>query len=228
MTRISPSMIPEDDPRFPIWGRLWRIRIPKIATYSTEYLEQVGLPTSGFKDVDIAIAKNPIPVWITINDMVEYYHEGTVVRIIKQKDVKEIYEICQRYTFDAAERIRTQLYTATFPFEDLIKIDEFSEAVYQYAADEYGIEFIRTFVSEDFLKQADDLQSMFDAVDKRMKNRDKARADKYTVDNKFSPLAGTRLQQKTHYAGELKEIPARPSVRDLFLAYVQNGTGSRL
>lgn len=221
----SPSSIPMDDPRYPIWGRVWYCRVPRIARYGTAYLERYGLPTSGNQNVDRELMKQQAPVYISIAQMVEYYHEHTMVSIIKRDDTKAIYEICQDYTFNWAKRVQNTVFNHNVPFEDLVQIDEFAEAVYQYAGHEYGEEFARTFIPEGVQREIIDLHKMFEAVDNRVKNRGKEKHDAYTVRNKYSTVPVSD-QPMVEEQAEEKKLPERPSMRDIFLSYMQN-QGSR-
>jgi hypothetical protein len=161
--------------------------------------------------------------------MVEYYHSHTEVRIVKRDDLKAIYDICQDYTFEAAWRIKNGAFANEFPLEDLIKIDEFAEAVYQYAGHEYGRDkdFIRTFIGEGVGQVALKFQNLFDAVDKKVKDRKKKRIDEYTV---YTTLSGqdVRDARPLESRGEKIELPPRASARDIFEDLVQrSGAGSR-
>lgn len=223
----NPSSIPMDDPRYPLWGRVWYCRVPRIARYGTAYLERYGLPTSGNQNVDRELMKQAAPCYITIAQMVEYYHEHTMVSIIRRDDTKAIYEICQDYTFDWAKRIQSTVFNHNVPFEDLVQIDEFAEAVYQYAGHEYGEEFARTFIPEGVQREIIDLHKMFEAVDNRIKNRNKAKDDHYTVHNQYSPVR--RVDEKPAENQEEKKLPERPSMRDIFLSYMdRNGINDRV
>lgn len=227
----TPSSIPLNDPRYPIWGRLFQCRVPRIATFSTFYLERYGLHTSGNEAVDRELARAPVFVYITINDMVEFYHTSQPISIVKQADVKMVYEICQDYTFNYAERIAKTVFTHDVPFADLIKIDEFAEAVYQYAGHEYGSDFARTFLPKNVMKEAVDLNKMFEAIDNKVKNKGKIKEDHYTVHTEFSPQGMRRAaeEQKRSSEDDREKLPERPSMRDLFLSYMDNtGIGGRL
>jgi len=221
MNNPSPSSIPLDDPRYPIFGRLFMCRVPRIAQYGTDYLKTYGIPTSGYKDVDLGLITKPELCYITINQMVEFYNDNQMVSIVKQDDVRIIYEICQDYTFDWAKRIKDNVYIHTAPLEDLVKIDEFSEAVYQYAGHTYGNEYAKTFLP-DFGGKAisDEIQSlmnMYDSIDnKKKKLKEKKFAD-VTVKTKFS----TETKKIVETIKEKIELPDRPSVRDIFLNYMR-------
>lgn len=224
----NPSSILPSDPRYPIWGRVFLCQVPRIVHYSTQYLERYGLPSSGSPTIDRALASQLAPCYLTIDRMVELYHQHQTVSISRQEDVKTIYEICQDYTFDWADTLRTSIYTQNVPFTDLIKLDEFSEAVYKYAAHMYGTEFARTFLPEGVMRNAIDMKKMFDAVDNRLRDRKKKdyTTDGYTVANVYSRLPKKNNPQAAEEAKE-KELPERPSVRDIFTSYMEN-FGDRL
>lgn len=227
-TNPNPSSIPVSDPRYPVWGRIWLCRVPRIAHYDTKYLETYGMHTSGSVKIDRALAMQQTEVYITINQMVEHYHQNTMVSIIKQKDVKAIYEICQDYTFDWADSLHGGVLNYNIPFEDLIKIDEFAEAVYQYAGHEYGAEFARSFIPKEMMGGAIDMNAMFAAVDKRRKERGKHKVDPYTVRNIYSPpLKNGDVVVKEEEVR--KELPPRPSPRELFMSYMdRSGYAGRM
>lgn len=214
----NPSSIPINDPRYPIWGRQYLCRTPRIAHYGTEYLKQYGLPTSGNQAVDRDLMTAMQLSYLTINEQIEIFSKFHIVSIVKKDDVKLIYEACQDYTFDFAERIRNTVYSQNMPFADLIKIDEYAEKVYQYAGHEYGNDFARTFLPSDIMKTVVDLNKMYEAIDKRKENKGK-KADKYTVQNAYSPVGMVKEEEKKKDE-EKPELPARPSMRDLFLSYM--------
>lgn len=222
----SPSLVPMTDPRYPIWGRQWKSRAPRIAAYSTSYLQNVGIPSSGYADVDLGQMTKLDVVYLTINQMVEYYHSSVEVRIVNKEDVKSIFEACQDYTFRAAKLIRNGEMPHMLPLADLIKIDEFAAAVYEHAGHEYGHdkEYIRTFMSEDLMKQALEIHTAFDSVDKHMKARKNKKRDHYTV---FTELSG-ELRKNNQHREEQKakfELPERPSVRDIFESVMSGSYG---
>lgn len=227
MTNPAPGRVPLSDPRYPIWGRLFMCRVPRISHYSTQYLETYGLPTSGNRDLDRDLIMQSDSVYITINDMIEHYNQNTTISIVKQHDTKEVYEICQEYTFDWADRLQQGILAQSTPFEDLIKIDEFAAAVYEHAGHMYGVKFARTFIPEGVLKNAIDLQKMFDSIDKRVKTKHKEKEDHYTVRNKYSPPA--KNTESDHREKPKIELPARPSARELIMAYMdKSGFAGRL
>lgn len=222
----TPSSILPSDPRYPIWGRVFLCRVPRIVFYSTKYLESYGLPSSGSASIDRALASQPQSCYLTIDAMVEIYHQHHTVSISRQEDVKTIYEICQDYTFDWADRLRTSIYTQNVPFQDLIKLDEFSEAVYKHAAHMYGNEFARTFLPEDVMKNALDMKKMFDSVDNRLRDRKKKdyTNDGFTVASIFSNLPKKKSSAVVEEEKQ-RELPDRPSVRDIFVSYMENFGG---
>lgn len=225
----SPSSIPLTDPRYPIWGRLFLCRRPRIAHYSTNYLETYGLHSSGSKGVDLEQAKKMETVYITINDMIELYNQNQMVAIVHQKDLKPVYEICQDYTFDYADKINRQIFSHNLPAADLIKIDEFAEAVYQYAGHLYGNEFAKTFLPEGLMNEVINLNKVFDAVDKKIKDNKTKIVDDYTRYDLHSP---TEMMRKTENDKRSSDedrppLPERPTMRDLFKSYVGGGGASR-
>lgn len=225
----SPSSVKITDPRYPIWGRIFQCRMPPIAHYSMQYLERYGLHSSGNDDIDRAMALKPVLCYITINAMVEYYHQSGTVRIVKQADVKTIYEICQDYIFDWADIMRHGTLALNVPFNDLIMIDEFSEAVYQYAQFEYGKEFARTFVNEEVQNNIKNFNDMFAAVDKKVKGEGTKKVDTVTVRNIFSsPLTNRDLGVSTIEKDKKADMPERPSPREMFLSYMnRSGVASK-
>ena len=226
----SPSSIAMDDPRYPIWGRLFLCRVPRISFYSTGYLEQFGLHSSGNRGVDLELAKQPQLVYITINNMIELYEQSQLVSIVKQTDFKTIYEICQDYTFNAADKLShaRAVFQHNIPFVDLVKIDEFAEAVYQFAGHEYGNEFARTFLPKNLTEEVASLNSLFEAVDKRVKARHKRKDNKATIYDILSNANPQVLQEEVKSDADREPLPPRPSVRDLFLSYMGENGGDRL
>lgn len=217
----SPSSIPMNDPRYPIWGRVFLCKVPVISHYSTQYLEAYGLHTSGNKNVDLEQVKKSSTVYTTINAMVELYHQSQMVTIIKQNDLKTIYEICQDYTFDYAAKLNRTVFHHNMPIEDLIKIDDFSEAVYQHAGHLYGKEFARSFLPEDYMKEVINLNKLFEAVDKKLADRGKV--DKKNLHTHYDILSpNTRARDEVIVTNDIdrEPLPERPSMRELFKTYI--------
>lgn len=224
----TPSSILMDDPRYPIWGRLFLCRVPRIAHYSTGYLEQFGLHSSGNRNVDLELAKQPQMVYITINDMIEYFHQSLRISIVKRDDVKIVYESCQDYTFGYAEKLNKTVFGHNAPIQDLVKIDEFAEAVYQHAGHEYGKEFARTFLPEGVMGEIADLNKLFESIDKKVKNSGK-KTDTVTIYDTLSPQGAKAAAQAAKRTDELdrEQLPARPSMRSLFLSYMDMNGNAR-
>lgn len=160
-------------------------------------------------------------VYIPINQMVEYFHQSQVVAIVKQADVKTVYEICQDYTFNWAETLNKTLFQNQVPFADLIKIDEFAEAVYRHAGYEYGSDFARTFVPEGVMKEVIDINKMFESIDKRITEKNKKKVQDYEVRNIYSP--DNRGDIEPEKVQETIQLPERPSMRELFESYMDPG-----
>lgn len=222
----SPSSIPMNDPRYPIWGRLFLCKVPRISHYSTQYLETYGLHSSGNKNVDLEQAKKMTNVYITINDMIELYNQNQMVTIIKQVDYKAVYEICQDYTFDYGEKLNRSVFTHNTPIADLIKIDEFAEAVYQYAGHCYGKEFARTFLPEGYMAEVANLHKVFDAIDKKVRTGKEKAKDEYTRYDINSPreMVQQSLNRKSSTDEDREPLPERPTMRDLFRSYLDGNS----
>lgn len=225
----TPSEVPLQDHRYPIWGRVFLCKVPRIAHYGVSYLERYGLPSSGNAKVDRELMGQMSPSYITIDQMVEFYHEQTTISIVHKHDVKTVYEICQDYTFDWARSVQRSTFTSRVPFADLVKIDEFAEAVYQYAGFEYGMEFARSFLPNNLQEEIADLNKMFEAIDKRVGAKKKEKHDHYTVYNQYSTKPKREVDNNVVYDEDRPKLPERPTVRDVFLSYMETGGfGGRL
>lgn len=218
----SPSSVPLDDPRYGIWGRVFLCRIPRISTYTSEYIQRYGMHSSGHGTIDQGLVTQRTSAYITINRMVELFHEGYGIGIVRQEDVKVIYEICQNYTFDWAEQITKTVYTHNAPFGELIDLDEFTEALYKHAAHMYGKEFAKTFVPEDVMRNAADLNTLFEAVDKKVRTKKSGKNEHYVQDNIYAPKSVAREKAQPKPVEEEIELPDRPTVRDVFERYMSN------
>lgn len=221
----TPSAVPFNDPRYPIWGRVFLCKVPRIAHYSTLYLETYGLHTSDNKNVDLEQVKKATSAYITVNAMIEYYHQNQIVTIVKPADVKTVYEICQDYTFKYADKLNRSVFQHNTPMEDLIKIDEFAEAVYQYAGHMYGKEFARSFLPDSAMKGVVDLNALFDAVDKKARERGKKDIHLHTHYDIMSGRNKANEPMVVESDIDREPLPERPSMRDLFVSYIGNKGG---
>lgn len=116
-----------------IFDELYLCKIPNYSSMSVDYLKIFGTPTTFDRDIDNELSKEWIKVMIPISQMVDYFKEGVLVRIIYEKDTLAIYEAIVTHIRKWKEVMTYGLNTRNAPIDDLIILDQFAQAVYPYA-----------------------------------------------------------------------------------------------
>ena len=110
-----------------IWEPLFRCRVPQLQTTSKEYLRHFGMPTTGNDAYDKDLANQLIDTAIPIAKMVEYFTKGIPVYIVKQADVKTIYEYIENHLLAWKRQLEQGVNIGGAPVDDLIAMDAFAK-----------------------------------------------------------------------------------------------------
>ena len=116
-----------------IFEPLFRVRVPQLQTTSNTYLKMFGVPTTGSDAYDHDLANQLIDTAIPIAKMVEYFNKGIPVYIVKQDDVKTIYEYIERHLLAWKSQLERGLNIGGAPIDDLVAMDAFANSVYEHA-----------------------------------------------------------------------------------------------
>lgn len=121
------------DTAYYIWEYLFRCRVPQLQTTSAEYIRHFGVPTTGIPEYDKNLANQLVDTAIPIVKMVEYFKKGIPVYIIKQSDVKTIYEYIEQHIHAWKNNIQRGIHIGNAPIDDLIVMDQFANKIYEHA-----------------------------------------------------------------------------------------------
>lgn len=116
-----------------IWEYYYLVRVPELAATSVEYLKTYGSYITGDKGVDQALTNQWMTRQMTINQMIDLYREGVQIKIVKESDVKEIYETIALHLEGWRSQLERGINIGDAPIEDLIAMDDFASAVYEFA-----------------------------------------------------------------------------------------------
>lgn len=116
-----------------IWEYYFLVKVPELAATSVEYLRTYGSYITGDKGIDQALSNQWMTRQMTINQMVDLYRDGVQIKIVKETDVKEIYEIIAMHLDGWRSQLERGINIGDAPIEDLIAMDEFASAVYEFA-----------------------------------------------------------------------------------------------
>lgn len=124
-----------------LFNRLFKVRINPNHLRTAEDIKLYGTPTTGneLKDADLALREEV--VMLNIAQMEDLFHQNYPVKVVNFDDTKEIYRyisdhlIAMKELFDKSENVTTD----PTLMDDLIRLDQFAQAVFQFAR--YGLKF---------------------------------------------------------------------------------------
>lgn len=116
-----------------IWEYYYLVRVPELAATSVDYLKTYGTYITGDKGIDQALSNQWMTRQMTINNMIDLYRDGVQIKIVKESDVKEIYETIALHLEGWRSQLERGINIGDAPIEDLIAMDDFASAVYEFA-----------------------------------------------------------------------------------------------
>jgi len=129
-----PYVKPKDrDSVWYIWNDLYRVRVPTQKSRSKLHLKHFGTFETGIKEIDRELHTELTDTMCTINQMVEFYRNGIVVRVVKIADCKKIYERVTDHLLAWKYHLERGMNIGDAPVEDFILMDNFADAVYPHA-----------------------------------------------------------------------------------------------
>ena len=117
----------------PIWDNIYVVRMRYVDTLSTNMMKIRGMPTVGDSGIDKEMHQQPITCAITIDAMVEHFKRGVRVTLVNNEDSMNIYNIVNSYLLAWQHEFDTSLNTGGAPYEDLLALDRFAQALYPQA-----------------------------------------------------------------------------------------------
>ena len=120
-----------------IFNELFMCRVANIQTMSAEYIAHFGTPDSGDPVVDRETANESVIKMLTINQMAEFFKQGTLVYVVNLKDTKVIYERIVDHLNAWKQRMSDTLNNSNAPIDDLLLLDRLAGSVYKHAAPQF-------------------------------------------------------------------------------------------
>jgi len=114
-------------------NRLFKVRVPIIATYTEEEMKVYGLPvdiTEGkpnketFKEMTVAM--------FNLDKIIDMYINGYPIYIVNPNDSKEIFKILEEYIAIQNNKVSHSLNTPTYEEKRLHEIDKFVSEMFGY------------------------------------------------------------------------------------------------
>lgn len=137
MTACTPRIHSEKQYRIEkargIFVTLYEATVPYYATVNENIVRRIGSPTTGDKQIDAQMLNHDCIMLYTIDQMVELYNEGVTVRVNRYSDTEKIYNAARDYIHIFRDMILEGNSGRIFPYDDLIRLDQFTQKVYSKA-----------------------------------------------------------------------------------------------
>ena len=140
---IEPSSVKIKDTTYYLWDVTFRCKAPYLQTTDVEYIKHFGMHTTTDADIDRELANQWVDTMLPIVKMVEYYQKGIPFRIVKDSDVKTVYEYIENHLQAWANAPKISLNVANIPVDDLIAMNEFANTLFPLVRQKYANENIK-------------------------------------------------------------------------------------
>ncbi len=112
---------------------MFNYSIPGIHFYTQEYLDNVGLVSTGNKADDMALLKNRIDTRGTILEIARHHAQNHSVMLQNPQDSVVMYEIANTHLHNWKTALARETNLPEVPIEELEMLEEFCESIYQIA-----------------------------------------------------------------------------------------------
>lgn len=197
------------DTRYYIFKELYQCSIPVMQMRTLEDIQMFGTPVSGLPEWDKWMQNERREIMIPISKMVEYWDKGCHISVVKRSDTKRIYDRISAHLEAWADHLKYSLNVAEAPLEDLRKLDQFANVIYEYAKWHFDRGVLEGILS----KMKGDHQRKLASFIQSMSNVD---------------LTNNAIQNSSHESKAKNfesELPRRRSLADAFLP--RSGTAAR-
>ena len=140
---IEPASMKIRDTTYYLWDVTFRCKTPYLQTTDIEYIKHFGMHTTTHMDIDRVLANQWIDTMLPIVKMVEYHQKGIPFRIVKDKDVKTVYEYIENHLQAWANAPKLSLNFTDIPVDDLIAMNEFANTLFPLVKQKYADENIK-------------------------------------------------------------------------------------
>jgi hypothetical protein len=114
-----------------LFDRVFRCRVPVIATYTDDELNNLGMPILKVDDVKKKTDYDElVTVYLTVNTLVEIFSEGHPIHIYNDDDISLIYKAIDEHLSNWRYRVANTLHIPDAPESDLAKLDAFATEIF--------------------------------------------------------------------------------------------------
>ena len=115
--------------------KLYKVRVPMIATYSQEELEAFGLPIGMTEKKIYPVYNELVTIMLTIESMIDIYRKGYKLYLTSQDDINEVYTKIDNYLTGESEVYTGRRFNKRVNEEDediRLEIDKFANEIFTY------------------------------------------------------------------------------------------------
>lgn len=141
--------LPENqrDTRWYLWHPQFMCRVPNIQTMSAEYIKYFGMPSTGIDQYDRQTANEMIYRMLTVNEMVDFFAQGTSIEVCNRADTKTIYEYIKNHLMAWRQELENGFHIRNAPLEELQTLDKFAKVVYEHAQYHFDKPFVDSILA---------------------------------------------------------------------------------
>jgi hypothetical protein len=126
-------MSSEHSAAYKIFHYKYNFSIPGIHFYTQEYLDFVGLTSTGDKAMDKEIMNNHIPTRGTIMEIAQHFSDDHPVKLENTRDAVTMYETVRDHLSEWRQALGQESNVSDAPVEQLRILDEFATSIFEIA-----------------------------------------------------------------------------------------------
>lgn len=111
-------------PAFKIFNFWWYVLIPQAATFNVNDYEYYGVPTTGDRDWDLALANEKHPRAVTVAEMAQLVADGVPLTLNDPTDAAKIYKLIGEHLTDWRDALTSRLKPPKPPLEGLYELNK--------------------------------------------------------------------------------------------------------
>lgn len=183
-----------------LWDYLYKVRIPYLLSRDPDDIKRFGTRISGVKEVDESRHGDWFTTMLNVSTMIDYYKNFVPIKVVYEKDVKEIYDSISNHIHHWKLRLQNGINIGDAPIDDLITMDKFANVIYEHAKYQFTEDIAESFM----------IQSLNSVT-------------KVNASNFFNPKVMSDLQNNSSVDGVTRinhsdedTLPERESLGDFF------------
>ena len=119
-------------------SKLYKVSVPYLATLSETEMKLYGVYQSGNKDVDKGLYGQMTNVYISSKDILEYFKNGSTIKLCVADDIKDIYLTIQEYLEAWKLTLTHSVNQMEAPSKDLVELDNLATEIFGRAKYYFG------------------------------------------------------------------------------------------